>query len=166
MICAAAPEEIEENRRKVIARWRIGHRAITASLAEAGDRLSAFPGLPRGQCKGARTTKAIDRPHAAFPRRIETQTVLPCADTAAMLFRALMASGLITMRKVDGRETLSRPLDPMLLDRAARQREPSHARTTTPGSFRSFPDTTSSRSRERSPRPSPRDHPARHPSTG
>jgi hypothetical protein len=30
------------------------------------------------------------------------QTVLPSAETAVMLFWALLASGLITMRKVDG----------------------------------------------------------------
>jgi putative transposase len=32
-------------------------------------------------------------------------TVLPSADTAAMLFWVLLASGQISMRKVDGRQT-------------------------------------------------------------
>jgi putative transposase len=36
-----------------------------------------------------------------------TQTVLPSADTAAMLFWALLASGQINMRKVDGWQTLA-----------------------------------------------------------
>jgi hypothetical protein len=41
-----------------------------------------------------------------------TQTVLPSADTAAMLFWALLASGQINMRKVDGWQTLAtNPLD-------------------------------------------------------
>ena len=35
------------------------------------------------------------------------QTVLPSADTAAMLFWALLASGQIVMRKIDGWNTLS-----------------------------------------------------------
>jgi hypothetical protein len=39
-------------------------------------------------------------------RRIKTQTVLPSAETAAMLFWALLASGQINMRKVDGWQTL------------------------------------------------------------
>ena len=43
-----------------------------------------------------------------FKRRIKTQTVLPSAETAAMLFWALMASGQITMRKVDGWQTLGK----------------------------------------------------------
>ena len=36
-----------------------------------------------------------------------------------MLFWALMASGQTVMRKVDGWETLSQPLDPDTLDHAA-----------------------------------------------
>jgi hypothetical protein len=45
-------------------------------------------------------------------RRIKTQTVLPSAETAAMLFWALLASGQISMRKVDGWQTLAtKPLD-------------------------------------------------------
>jgi putative transposase len=47
-------------------------------------------------------TNAIERLHEEFKRRIKTQTVLPSAETAAMLFWALLASGQINMRKVDG----------------------------------------------------------------
>ena len=49
----------------------------------------------------------IERLHEEFERRIKTQTVLPSADTAAMLFWALLASGQINMRKVDGWQTLA-----------------------------------------------------------
>jgi hypothetical protein len=52
-------------------------------------------------------------------RQIKTQTVLPSADTAAMLFWALLASGQISMRKVDGWQTLAtKPID-QPIDRAA-----------------------------------------------
>jgi putative transposase len=37
--------------------------------------------------------------HEEFKRRIETQTVLSCAEMAAMLFRALLVSGRIVMRR-------------------------------------------------------------------
>jgi hypothetical protein len=44
--------------------------------------------------------------HRAAARRVQptekTQTVLPSADTAAILFWALPASEQITMRKIDG----------------------------------------------------------------
>ena len=42
------------------------------------------------------------RLHEEFKRRIKTQCVLPTAETAAMLFWALLACGQITMRRVDG----------------------------------------------------------------
>jgi len=57
--------------------------------------------------RSARTTNAIERLHEEFKRRIKTQTVLPSADTAAMLFWALLASGQINMRKIDGWQALA-----------------------------------------------------------
>jgi hypothetical protein len=47
-----------------------------------------------------------------FKRRIKTQTVLPSADPAAMLFWALLVSGQINIRKVDGWQGLvTKPID-------------------------------------------------------
>ena len=64
------------------------------------------------QWKSIRTSNAIERLHEEFKRRIKTQTILPSAETAAMLFWALLASGQIVMRKVDGWETLAeKPFD-------------------------------------------------------
>lgn len=51
-------------------------------------------------------TNAIERLHEEFKRRIKTQCVLPSAETAAMLFWALLAAGQITLRRVDGWRTL------------------------------------------------------------
>ena len=62
-------------------------------------------------------TNAIERLHEEFKRRIKTQCLLPCAETAAMLFWALLASGQITLRRVDGWPTLER--SPTDLDLAA-----------------------------------------------
>jgi putative transposase len=107
MIYAATREEVELRRKAFIRKWRLKHRAVADSLEEAGERLFAFTRLPPGQWKSARTTNAIERLHEEFKRRIKTQTVLPSADTAAMLFWALLASGQINMRKVDGWETLA-----------------------------------------------------------
>ena len=52
-----------------------------------------------------------DRAAARGIQATDQQTVLPSAETAAMLFWALLASGQITMRKVDGWQTLANPLD-------------------------------------------------------
>ena len=59
--------------------------------------------IPRHPCRRLLipVTNAIERLHEEFKRRIKTQTVLPSADTAAMLFWALLASGQINMRKID-----------------------------------------------------------------
>jgi transposase-like protein len=112
MIYAATRVEIKARRKAFIRKWRLKHRAVADSLEEAGDRLFAFARLPPSQWRSARTTNAIERLHEEFKRRIKTQTVLPSADTAAMLFWALLASGQINMRKVDGWQTLATmPID-------------------------------------------------------
>jgi transposase-like protein len=112
MIYAATREEIEARRKAFIRKWRLKHRAVADSLEEAGDRLFTFAQLPPSQWRSVRTTNAIERLHEEFKRRIKTQTVLPSADTAAMLFWALLASGQINMRKVDGWQTLAtKPID-------------------------------------------------------
>jgi transposase-like protein len=67
----------------------------------------------------ARTTNAVERLHEEFKRRIKTQTVLPSPETAAMLFWALPASGQITMRKVDGWQTLATKPTDAVIDLAA-----------------------------------------------
>ena len=119
MIYAATVEEIEERRKAFVRKWRLRHRAVADSLEEAGDRLFSFTRLPPSQWKSARTTNAIERLHEEFKRRIKTQTVLPSADTAAMLFWALMASGQISMRKVDGWHSLATTPLPHAIDLAA-----------------------------------------------
>src|ERR1700674_1801314 len=100
MIYAATAEEVERRRKAFIRKWRLKHRPVADSLEEAGDRLFTSTRLPPSQWRSARTTNAIERLHEEFKRRIKTQTVLPSADTAAMLFWALLASGQINMRKV------------------------------------------------------------------
>jgi len=110
MIYAETAKEAETRRRAFLRKWRLRCPAVATSLEEAGDRLFAFLRLPPSQWKSARTTNAIERLHEEFKRRIKTQTVLPSAETAAMLFWALLASGQITMRKVNGWQTLGEKL--------------------------------------------------------
>lgn len=112
MIYAASAAEIEKKRKAFLRKWRLRCQAVADSLEEAGDRLFTFTKLPACQWKSARTTNAIERLHEEFKRRIKTQTVLPSAETAAMMFWALVASGQISMRKVDGWKTLAvKPAD-------------------------------------------------------
>jgi transposase-like protein len=119
MVYAASAKEIEARRRAFLRKWRLKCPGVAASLEEAGERLFTFTRPPPAQWKSARTTNAVERLHEEFKRRIKTQTVLPSAETAAMLFWALLASGQITMRKVDGWQTLAEPPAPTPVDLAA-----------------------------------------------
>jgi putative transposase len=119
MIYAGTPELIEARRKAFIRKWRLKCRAVADSLEEAGEQLFTFTRLPPSQWKSARTTNAIERLHEEFKRRIKTQTVLPSAETAAMLFWALLATGQIQMRKIDGWHTLGEPITDHSIDLAA-----------------------------------------------
>jgi putative transposase len=119
MIYAKTAKEIETRRKSFLRKWRLKCRAVADSLEEAGERLFTFTRLPASQWRSARTTNAIERLHEEFKRRIKTQTVLPSAETAAMLFWALVASGQITMRRVDGWHTLAEPPALQCIDLAA-----------------------------------------------
>ena len=133
MIYADTAAEVERRRKAFLRKWRLKCRAVADSLegeggpwprwgrvsSPNGARLFAFTRLDPSQWKSARTTNAIERLNEEFRRRIKTQTVLPCAETVPMLLWALLASGQIQMRKVDGWETLDQPLEPAVLDDAA-----------------------------------------------
>jgi len=119
MIYAAAKQEVEAKRKAFIRKWRLKHKPVADSLEEAGDKLFTFTRFPQSQWRSIRTSNAIERLHEEFKRRIKTQTVLPCAETAAMLFWALLASGQVTMRKVDGWESLAEKPSDQTIDLAA-----------------------------------------------
>ena len=117
MMHAKTDGEVLARRKAFLARWKLRCRPVATSLEEAGERLFTFLRYPPDQWRSLRTTNAIERLHEEFKRRIKTQCLLPCAETAAMLFWAPLASGQITMRRVDGWPTLDR--SPTDLDLAA-----------------------------------------------
>ena len=133
MIYADTATGVEKRRKAFLRKWRLKCKAVADSLEGDGgpgpqmrprkpperDRLFTFTRLDPSQWKAARTTNAIERLNEEFRRRIKTQTVLPCAETVPMLLWALLASGQIIMRKVDGWQTLDKPIEPMPLDLAA-----------------------------------------------
>ena len=95
MLYAATPEDIAMRRKAFIHQWRLKHRAVADSLEEARQSIvhictiAAKPMAQRAHHQGDRTA------------------ALPSAETAAVLFWVLLASGQINMRKVDGRQTLA-----------------------------------------------------------
>jgi putative transposase len=119
MIYAGTATEVAQKRTAFLRKWRLKCRAVADSLEEAGACLFTFLRYPPAQWKSIRTTNAIERLHEEFKRRIKTQCLLPCAETACMLFWALLASGQITLRRVDGWDTLHVPPADQNLDLAA-----------------------------------------------
>jgi putative transposase len=117
MVHAKTADEVLSRRKVFLAKWKLRCPPVAKSLEEAGERLFTFLRYPPEQWRSLRTTNAIERLHEEFKRRIKTQCLLPCAETAAMLFWALLASGQITLRRVDGWPTLDR--SPTDLDLAA-----------------------------------------------
>jgi hypothetical protein len=136
---------VERRRKAFLRKWRLKCLAVTDSLEEAGARIFAFTRLDPSQWKSARTTNASERLNEEFRRLIKTQTVLPCAETVPMLLWALLASGQIQMHKVDGWETLTQPIEPIPLDIAARENDPSYTRGAPSGNCHSIRDTTAKR---------------------
>jgi transposase-like protein len=117
MVHARTAAEVLVKRKAFLAKWRLRCRPVATSLEEADERLFTFLRYPPEQGRSLRTTNAIERLHEELKRRIKTQCLLPCAETAAMLFWALLASGQIILRKVDGWQSLAQP--PAELDLAA-----------------------------------------------
>jgi len=119
MIYASAAQEVEAKRKAFVRKWRLRCRPVADSLEEAGEKLFTFLRFPPEQWKSVRTTNAIERLHEEFKRRIKTQCLLPCAETACMLFWALLASGQINLRRVAGWDTFHAPPAERTIDLAA-----------------------------------------------
>ena len=91
-------------------------RKERTSVFASGLRIECAISSSRASQSGRSSTNAIERLHEEFKRRIKTLTVLPSADTAAMLFWALRASGQTNIRKIDGWQTpatttIDQPID-------------------------------------------------------
>jgi transposase-like protein len=75
---------------------------VLKSLQEGGAELLTFFSFPKAQWKTLRTTNSIERLNEDFRRRVKTQGALPTEDSALILLFGLMATGQITLRKLDG----------------------------------------------------------------
>ena len=119
MIYAATRGEVETRRKTFIRKWRQmpRRRRQPGGGRRQTIHIHAVPAEPMEI--DPNSSNAIERLHEEFKRRIKTQTVLPSAETAAMLFWALLASGQINMRRVDGWQTLAEKPDDQIIDSAA-----------------------------------------------
>ncbi len=110
MMYADSAEEAMGLRRKFQTKWKAKCPAVAKSLEEAGDKLFTFLAFPPSQWRSLRTTNAIERLQEEFRRRVKVQGMQPSGESVCMLFWALLASGAITMRRVDGFESVTNPV--------------------------------------------------------
>jgi len=91
MIYAATPEEIETRRKAFIRKWRLRHRPRRRPGGSRRPPLTS-PACRRtnGEAREQRTRSNVCMRTSSDA--IKIQIVLPSADTAAMLFWALLAS--------------------------------------------------------------------------
>ena len=75
--------------------------------AGRGIELLTFFSFPKAQWKTLRTTNVIERLNEEFRRRVKTQGALPTEDSALILLFGLVATGQITLRKLDGYQQLA-----------------------------------------------------------
>jgi len=82
--------------------WAQRCPGVVTSLREGGDELLTFFTFSKVQWKTLRTTNTIERLHEEFRRRVKTRGSLPSEDAALILLFGLVASGQITLRRIDG----------------------------------------------------------------
>lgn len=82
--------------------WATRCPGVVRSLQEGGEELLTFFRFPKAQWKTLRSTNVIERLNGEFRRRVKTQGSLPTEDAALILLFGLVASGQITLRKIDG----------------------------------------------------------------
>lgn len=87
--------------------WATRCPGVVRSLQEGGDELLTVFDFPREQWKTLRTTNVIERLNEEFRRRVKTQGSLPGEDAALLLLYSLLATGQITLRKLDGHEKMA-----------------------------------------------------------
>jgi putative transposase len=91
-----------EAAKSFVKKWKARCPNAVASLQEAGDDLLTFFDFPAEQWKSIRSTNTIERLNEEFRRRVKTQASLPNENAAVILLFSLIASGQITLRKIDG----------------------------------------------------------------
>ena len=87
---------------ELVTKWAALAPAVVRSLEEAGEQLLTFYEFPRAMWKSIRTTNALENLNREFRRRTKTQASFTTEESAVALLFALIASGQIQLRRIDG----------------------------------------------------------------
>ena len=97
-------------RNEFLAKWHSKCPKVAKSLREGGERLFTFLRFPPQQWRSLRTTNSIERLNEEFRRRVKVQGCTHTGDSVCLLFWAMLASGILPYRKVEGFETFTLPI--------------------------------------------------------
>ncbi len=70
---AETRQAVEQQRQRLVRKWKTPCRAAIDSFNAAGDPWFTFLKFPQSQWKALRTTNALERIHEEFRRRTKTQ---------------------------------------------------------------------------------------------
>ena len=102
IVYAASGDAARTAYRQFERTWGTRCPGVVRSLQEGGEELLTFVSFPTAEWKTLHTTNVIERLNGEFRRRVKTQAALPTEDAALILLFGLVASGQITLRKIDG----------------------------------------------------------------
>ena len=106
IVYAKSEEKAHEGYAAFEKKWARQCPGVVASLHEGGEELLTFFSFPKSQWKALRTTNVIERLNEEFRRRVKTQCSFPDEESATALLFALVASGRIKLRRLDGWKAL------------------------------------------------------------
>jgi transposase-like protein len=106
-------------------KWGKACPGVVASLQEGGEELLTYFTFPKAQWKTLRTTNVIERLNEEFRRRVKTQCSFPNETAGTALLFALVASGRIRLRRIDGWKKLA---DVIAISRGTKRQEKGEAK--------------------------------------
>ena len=107
IVCAKDGIDARRAYAEFVTKWTALAPAVVRSLEEAGKQLLTFYEFPRAMWKSIRTTNAVENLNREFRRRTKTQASFTTEESAVALLFGLVASGQITLRRIDGCQHLA-----------------------------------------------------------
>ncbi len=107
IVCANDGIQARKAYDEFVIKWTALAPAVVRSLEEGGEHLLTFYEFPRAMWKSIRTTNPLENLNREFRRRTKTQASFTTEESAVALLFGLVASGQISLRRIDGYQHLA-----------------------------------------------------------
>lgn len=107
IVCANDGIQARKAYDEFVIKWTALAPAVVRSLEEGGEHLLTFYEFPRAMWKSIRTTHPLENLNREFRRRTKTQASFTTEESAVALLFGLVASGQISLRRIDGYQHLA-----------------------------------------------------------